>query len=225
MSAAFPSINSAIIPRWSRGSIQGKEKESLWLFRGEEEEERRDKKNRRERERKENRRVILLELRNEGERGGRESVILGETVPFGLSDIGKSLGLEAITKAVTKLSEWLNFRTGKRSLDAFSIVHRRPRDGNSIIIRQLGLMLEADGTTFRFYGLVPATGTINFPAVDTYARFHVPSCVQRGEEGRRSFPFHSFPSREKGIATRRWLLTCGLVTLLVPARGKIFQQR
>lgn len=27
-------------------------------------------------------------------------------------------------------------------------------------------MLEADGTTFRFYGLVPATGTINFPAVD-----------------------------------------------------------
>lgn len=32
-------------------------------------------------------------------------VILGETAPFGLSDIGKSLGLEAITKAVTKLSE------------------------------------------------------------------------------------------------------------------------
>lgn len=48
--------------------------------------------------------MILLELRNEGVRGG-EALILGETVPFGLSDIGKSLGLEAITKAVTKLSE------------------------------------------------------------------------------------------------------------------------
>lgn len=213
MSAAFPSINSAIIPRWSRGSIQERKKNHFDYFEGRRR-RREGIRKIRERERKENRRVILLELRNEGERGGREGVILGETVPFGLSDIGKSLGLEAITKAVTKLSEWLNFRTGKRSLDAFSIVHRRPRDGNSIIIRQLGLMLEADGTTFRFYGLVPATGTINFPAVDTYARFHVPSCVQRGEEGRRSFPFHSFPSREKGIATRRWLLTCGLVTLL-----------
>lgn len=121
--------------------------------------------------------------------GGRVGVILGETAPFGLSDIGKSLGLEAITKAVTKLSEWLNFRTGKRSLDAFSIVHRRPRDGNSIIIRQPGLMLEADGTTFRFYGLAPATATINFPPVDvsTYHRVF--------KEEKLFFPFLSF-SRE-----------------------------
>ena len=54
-------------------------------------------------------------------------------------------------------------------------------------------MLEADGTTFRFYGLAPATATINFPPVDvsTYHRVF--------KEEKLSFPFLSFPFREKGI--------------------------
>ena len=79
-------------------------------------------------------------------------------------------------------------------------------------------MLEADGTTFRFYGLVPATGTINFPAVDTYARFHVPSCVQRGEEGRRSFPFLSFPREGDSHASMASDVWSGYVTGLLVER-------
>lgn len=56
-------------------------------------------------------------------------------------------------------------------------------------------MLEADGTTFRFYGLVPATGTINFPAVDVRPFPRTIVCQGVEEEAFLSIPFFSF-SRE-----------------------------